>query len=83
MSALPPRTDMLSVKIDVCFVPLADMLPAQAFSNSPMRRRRQFFTCLTPRLPCVAWATMGKSKAPLKPGVAKIAAQSQIFCSPR
>ena len=24
MSALPPKADMFSVKIDVCFVPLAD-----------------------------------------------------------
>jgi hypothetical protein len=25
MSALPPKADMLSVKIDVCFVPIADV----------------------------------------------------------
>ena len=25
MSALPPKADMLSVKIDVCFVPRADI----------------------------------------------------------
>ena len=27
MSALPPKADMLSVKIDVCFVPEADTHP--------------------------------------------------------
>ena len=25
MSALPPKADMLSVEIDVCFVPIADI----------------------------------------------------------
>ena len=25
MSALPPKADMFSVEIDVCFVPIADM----------------------------------------------------------
>ena len=27
MSALPPKADMLSVGIDVCYVPIADMDP--------------------------------------------------------
>ena len=27
MSALPPKADMLSVEIDVCFVPIADISP--------------------------------------------------------
>ena len=26
MSALPPKADMFSVKIDVCFVPIADIV---------------------------------------------------------
>jgi hypothetical protein len=31
MSALPPKADMLSVEIDVCLVPIADMVITRQF----------------------------------------------------
>jgi hypothetical protein len=37
MSALPPKADMFSVKIDVCFVPIADI------ALSPEGSRKQAF----------------------------------------
>ena len=35
MSALPPKADMFSVEIDVCFVPLTDIREALAVSSLP------------------------------------------------
>ena len=35
MSALPPKADMFSVKIDVCFVPIADIYSERLFAQEP------------------------------------------------
>ena len=46
MSALPPKADMFSVEIEVCFVPRADMpsvayaVPESAMARSRARRPR-------------------------------------------
>ena len=34
MSALPPKADMLIVSIDVCFVPIADILRVEVGRSS-------------------------------------------------
>ena len=34
MSALPPKADICSAQADVCFVPIADILPLRAMSAS-------------------------------------------------
>ena len=43
MTALPPKADMFSVELDVCFVPIADIGPASDRQSDPAARQLSAF----------------------------------------